>query len=89
MSSSIDQANQVIKCKDCGVEFVFTKSEQEYFSERNFTNPTRCKPCRKKVRENKEKYAGVYDAFKNKQNIYRGSVNTRYGRAGKLSQNNF
>jgi CxxC-x17-CxxC domain-containing protein len=34
-------------CKDCGNEFTFTASEQEFFAEKGFTNePQRCKPCR-------------------------------------------
>ena len=39
--------DKTIICKDCGDEFVFTVSEQEFFAEKGFTNePTRCKPCR-------------------------------------------
>lgn len=34
-------------CKDCGQEFVFTASEQDFFEEKGFTNePQRCKSCR-------------------------------------------
>lgn len=39
--------DKTITCKDCGQEFVFTASEQDFFEERGFTNePQRCKPCR-------------------------------------------
>ena len=39
--------DKTIVCKDCGQEFVFTASEQDFFEERGFTNePQRCKPCR-------------------------------------------
>ncbi len=39
--------DKTITCKDCGQEFVFTASEQEFFAEKGFTNePMRCKPCR-------------------------------------------
>ena len=39
--------DKVIVCKDCGQEFTFTASEQEFFAEKGFTNePQRCKPCR-------------------------------------------
>jgi len=39
--------DKTIICKDCGEEFVFTASEQEFFAEKGFTNePTRCKSCR-------------------------------------------
>lgn len=39
--------DKTITCKDCGQEFTFTSSEQEFFAEKGFTNePQRCKPCR-------------------------------------------
>lgn len=39
--------DKTLVCKDCGQEFVFTASEQEFFAEKGFTNePQRCKPCR-------------------------------------------
>ena len=39
--------DKTIVCKDCGEEFVFTASEQDFFEEKGFTNePQRCKPCR-------------------------------------------
>jgi CxxC-x17-CxxC domain-containing protein len=34
-------------CRECGKEFVFTVSEQEFHAERGFTNaPARCPECR-------------------------------------------
>ncbi len=34
-------------CKDCGQEFIFTASEQEFFESKGFTNePGRCPACR-------------------------------------------
>lgn len=39
--------DKTIVCKDCGQEFTFTASEQEFFAEKGFTNePQRCKSCR-------------------------------------------
>lgn len=39
--------DKTIVCKDCGQEFIFSASEQEFFAEKGFTNePQRCKPCR-------------------------------------------
>lgn len=36
-----------LTCKDCGNEFTFSASEQEFFSEKGFTNePGRCSECR-------------------------------------------
>ena len=33
-------------CMDCSQEFVFTARDQEFYSERGFTEPKRCTPCR-------------------------------------------
>ncbi len=39
--------DKILKCKDCGKEFVFTAGEQEFYAERGFENePQRCKECR-------------------------------------------
>jgi CxxC-x17-CxxC domain-containing protein len=39
--------DEVLKCRDCGEDFVFTAQEQEFFAEKGFTNkPVRCKSCR-------------------------------------------
>ncbi len=33
-------------CADCGQEFVFTASEQDFYAQRGFTEPRRCASCR-------------------------------------------
>ncbi len=39
--------DKTLVCRDCGNEFTFTASEQEFFAEKGFTNePQRCKACR-------------------------------------------
>jgi hypothetical protein len=35
-----------LSCKDCGQTFTFTTGEQEFFTERGFSEPVRCRPCR-------------------------------------------
>ena len=36
-----------LKCSDCGADFTFTASEQEFFAEKGYTNdPKRCQLCR-------------------------------------------
>ena len=36
-----------LTCRDCGAEFTFTASEQDFFAEKGFTNePGRCPGCR-------------------------------------------
>ncbi|MDZ4717943.1 MAG: zinc-ribbon domain containing protein [Roseiflexaceae bacterium] len=40
-------ADKTITCRDCGVDFVFTSGEQEFYAQKGFTNePTRCPSCR-------------------------------------------
>lgn len=39
--------DKILKCKDCGNDFVFTAGEQEFYAEKGFANePQRCKACR-------------------------------------------
>lgn len=41
--------DRVLKCVDCGAEFVFTAGEQLFFHDKNFKNePKRCKNCKAK-----------------------------------------
>ena len=39
--------DKTIVCRDCGNEFVFTAGEQEFYAEKEFGEPTRCKECRR------------------------------------------
>jgi CxxC-x17-CxxC domain-containing protein len=39
--------DQVLTCTDCGVDFVFSASEQEFFAQKGFSSaPKRCSSCR-------------------------------------------
>lgn len=39
--------DRTIVCKDCGMEFIFSVAEQEFYAEKGFENdPVRCKECR-------------------------------------------
>ncbi|HEX5483130.1 MAG TPA: zinc-ribbon domain containing protein [Terriglobia bacterium] len=41
--------DKVLKCVECGGEFVFTAGEQLFYSEKGFRNePKRCKNCKTK-----------------------------------------
>ena len=45
--------DKTLICKDCGQEFVFSVSEQEFFAEKGFSNePSRCLDCRAARRRN-------------------------------------
>ncbi len=41
-------ADKTLTCRDCGMDFVFTAGEQEFYAQKGFTNePTRCPSCRR------------------------------------------
>lgn len=45
-------ADQTLTCQDCGTNFTFTESEQQFFAEKGYTNaPGRCPDCRRARRE--------------------------------------
>jgi hypothetical protein len=43
--------NKVIKCQDCGEDFIFTERDQEFYAEKGFAEPKRCHFCRKARKE--------------------------------------
>ena len=43
--------DRMLKCAECGAEFAFAASEQQFFEERGFSPPRRCKDCRKNRRD--------------------------------------
>lgn len=52
-----------LTCRDCGVEFVFSAAEQDFFAEKGFTNePSRCPECRaaRKQRQNNVSRGGNF-----------------------------
>ena len=39
--------DQTLRCRDCGVDFIWTSGEQEFYASRGLTNPpSRCPSCR-------------------------------------------
>jgi len=41
--------DKMLKCIDCGADFVFTSGEQSFFHDKQFTNePKRCRTCKAK-----------------------------------------
>jgi len=46
--------DQIIKCADCGTEFLFTAGEQAFYASKGLTHaPTRCRNCRDARRTNR------------------------------------
>jgi CxxC-x17-CxxC domain-containing protein len=38
--------DKTLTCADCGQDFTFTASEQQFFADRQFSEPRRCATCR-------------------------------------------
>jgi len=53
-----EYTDREITCKDCKTKFTFTAGEQQWFAERDFTDPVRCKPCRDQKKAQKEAQGG-------------------------------
>jgi len=46
---AMEFTDKVLKCVDCGSEFIFTAGEQLFFHDKDFKNdPKRCKQCKAK-----------------------------------------
>lgn len=46
--------DKILRCADCGEEFVFTADEQSFYAEKGFRNePKRCMKCRLAKRRNR------------------------------------
>ena len=57
--------DKTLVCKECGQEFTFTASEQEFYAEKGFENePQRCNACRdaRKARKNNGAPRQMFDA---------------------------
>jgi CxxC-x17-CxxC domain-containing protein len=56
--------DKTLTCADCGQEFIFTASEQDFYAQRGFTEPRRCaadRAARKAARQSSGAgYAGGY-----------------------------
>jgi CxxC-x17-CxxC domain-containing protein len=51
--------DRVLKCAECGAEFVFTAGEQMFFADKGFKNePKRCKACKANRAQNASSGAG-------------------------------
>ena len=49
--------DKTLVCRECGNEFVFTASEQQFYADKGFQNePGRCKACRDKRKGDRPVY---------------------------------
>ena len=52
--------DRTLTCRDCQQAFTFTEGEQQFFSQRGFTEPTRCADCRRKRKMERDQDSGGY-----------------------------
>ena len=52
---------KVLKCRECGRDFLFTPEEQDFYAHRGYGRPRRCKDCRRAARLKKSGrvYSGI------------------------------
>ncbi|MGI6413078.1 MAG: zinc-ribbon domain containing protein [Syntrophomonadaceae bacterium] len=51
--------DKYLVCKECGKEFLFSASEQEFYKEKGFENePGRCSECRRANKQRRNSYSG-------------------------------
>lgn len=74
----ISYTDKVLTCSDCGQEFTFTGSEQQFYADRGFTEPRRCSSCRaaRKASRGDSQGGGGYDSG------YSGGSGGGYGGGG-------
>ncbi|MEW6425080.1 MAG: zinc-ribbon domain containing protein [Bacillota bacterium] len=59
-----------LTCRDCGMEFTFTASEQEFYAEKGFTNdPGRCPQCRA-ARKNQKRRENRNSGYNRERQMY-------------------
>ncbi len=46
---------KIVKCADCKSNFDLSAGEQAFFAKKGLSEPKRCKACRKKRKEEREK----------------------------------
>jgi len=55
--------DRTLTCADCGQEFTFTASEQEFYHEKGFENdPKRCMDCRQARKRQRRMDRPMFDA---------------------------
>lgn len=53
--------DQILVCASCSTEFNFSGAEQEFYQQKGFAAPKRCKPCREAAKAQRNS-GGGFDA---------------------------
>jgi CxxC-x17-CxxC domain-containing protein len=56
------QTDKTLTCVDCNQEFAFTASEQQFYADRQFTEPRRCPSCRASRKASRGGGSGGYSS---------------------------
>ncbi len=77
------QSDRTLTCADCGQEFVFSASEQQFYADRQFTDPRRCPSCRasRKAARGDSSRGGSYSGGGYSAGGYSGGRSSGYDRA--------
>src|SRR5262249_50070217 len=78
-------ADKTLTCRDCGMDFVFTTGEQEFYAQKGFTNePTRCPSCRqaRKSGGGRDSYGGGRESYGGGGDSYGGGRDSYGGGRG-------
>ncbi|CAN5844554.1 hypothetical protein BH20CHL2_BH20CHL2_02510 [soil metagenome] len=51
-------SDRTLTCRDCDQEFTFTSGEQEFYTERGFSEPQRCPTCRQARKSQRTQSSG-------------------------------
>lgn len=71
-----------LTCADCGNEFTFTASEQEFYADRQFSEPRRCSSCRASRKAARSGGSGGYDSPSSSSSSYSGGYSSGGGYSG-------
>jgi hypothetical protein len=78
--------DKILLCVDCGEEFVFTASAQEYFAERGYAeDPRRCKSCYMELKRSRRERDRVSPS---RATSRRGDRSSRYAARARSTSGN-
>ena len=56
-------SDRTMTCADCGQEFMFSASEQQFYTDRGFSDPRRCPTCRANRKAQRGSTGGGYGGY--------------------------
>src|SRR5207253_7172620 len=56
-------ADTTLTCRDCGQAFTFTSGEQEFYTSRGFSEPSRCADCRAARKAQRDGGGSSYSSY--------------------------